>query len=83
MSYWSHHPELYDEICCEGIARFLLNDHHGEQMDAICSLTNTLQEWLSTPVFRPVVDTLRSLAHKEISEIEQEYWATMTDQHKE
>lgn len=68
MSYWSENPEIYDEICCQGVSRFLVGRSEGPVYEA-------LLEWALDPDLRPAFRKLCRLATRDIRSAEQSYWS--------
>lgn len=78
MSYWSHNPEKYDEICNKGIADYLFNQL-GIDLDSfedpveISLITQDIVAFLQEN-YQETWDKLLLKAQKEVRESEQTYW---------
>ena len=73
MSYFSHHPEAYDEILAKGIARKIANYAGEDDRSQFEAFISNLQCDLN-PAMRRVYDTLIEWAHGEIVDEERAYW---------
>jgi len=86
MSYFSHHPEAYDEILAKGIARKMTSyvgldcpptkeSPRGEEDSRTVFEAFILNLQLdSSPVMRRLYGTLIEWAQAEINDEEQAYW---------
>jgi len=80
MSYFSHHPEAWDEIEVNGIANKLLSYFEGDEKDDDLRerLKNILAEIQCPnqkyPKDMVLWDALRDWAHDQIGSSEQDYW---------
>ena len=80
MSWASHNPEKWDEICVEGIARKIgqvIHDLEGIdlQPEDLLSIGHILYHESTGKV----QDALMQWANKEISSVESDYWADLAD----
>lgn len=81
MSWAAHNPEKYDEICRQGIVRYLIK-HIPELESLKDDLDYLLDQWSwcnSNDAEYRLWDRLISIARQEISEAEREYFADLTD----
>ena len=79
MSYWSHNPEKYDEICNQGITEWLLNEasFDGSSVDASEVLLGVIDHLkLAYP---EIWGKLLTNAQKQVSEVERDYWDSLGD----
>ena len=74
MSYFSHHPEAYDEIVRRGVANYM--GGHMRDDDFIDQLAEALCELQLAGESHHVFDELMKLAQKDIEAAEQSFWGS-------
>ena len=80
MSYFSHHPEAWDEIECKGIANKMVSYSGMDGPNEIDAAHDAFEAFISnlecdkSSVMRRVYDTLCEWAHGEITDEERAYW---------
>ena len=79
MSWASHNPELYDDICMRGIHRYLYDALADYDLNTISSLDllEVVVEVLYTD--HKMAAALREWAHKRIIDAEASYWGHCVD----
>ncbi len=82
MSYFSHHPEAWDEICIKAIAERLYQEtgiDDENQREVVLAVADALYHARiprarDTAVPSDVADALMEWAHEEVKDQEQAYW---------
>ena len=81
MSYWSHNPEKYDEICNEGIAGWLLNEAGFDGSDDPGGVLTGVLDHLKL-AYPEIWDKLLKDAQEYVSKAEKDYWNSLGDMAK-
>lgn len=77
MSYWSHHPEEYDQLCRRAIAEKLVHSnkwYRFTEEEVESYLENMLDSCEGREIAYKIYDVLCDWASKETSEKEREYF---------
>jgi hypothetical protein len=82
MSYWSHNPEVYQEICNKAIVRKLVanmpyEDYFFTEEQVKSMLSSALDELSIDKEFSKAYDALLDWAQKEVSDGEANYFADL------
>ena len=81
MSYWSHNPEKYDEICNQGIVEWLLSEAGFEGNDDSGGVLLGVVDHLKL-AYPEIWGKLLTDAQKHISDVEENYWSSLGDLEK-
>ena len=78
MSWASHNPELYQEICNKGITNKLLslNKWNQPRNDEVMTFLDELE---ASEIGRLVYDVLLTWAHEQVVQAEANYWGCQMD----
>ena len=86
MSYWSEHPEEWDDLCCQGITAKILSElpityieSRQEEATLASIIEDVLIDWSHEVSFRGVFRALEQWAQKDITRVEEQFWAEKVD----